>query len=307
MMGDPNTHASVGVGGRSLYEAARAVGVTFGQEVEPEDREVVLNGRRFHYLDWGRAGKRTILLLHGSLQQSHTWDFVALSLCQDWHVLALDARGHGDSEWDPEGDYSLDAHQRDLDGFAEALGLDQFVLVGHSMGGRNAYVFTSRHPEAVRALVIVDTGPEPGAEGETRIRRFRELPDELDSYEEFATRVQEYTGREREQVLGSLKYNIRARPDGKWSWKYDKVMRAPGFRPAGWPPEKLWGCLAGIRCPTLLVRGGNSDIFAPEVMERMLQVMPQSTSVVVPRAGHLVAGDNPADFLAAVRTLLDRI
>ncbi len=293
--------------GLSLFEAARAMGVSFSQEVVPQGKYVIANGLKFHYLDWGTEGKQPILFLHGALQQGHSWDFVALPLCIDYHVLALDARGHGESQWASDSDYSLEAHQRDLDGFVEALGLEQFILVGHSMGGRNGYVFTARHPEKVKALVIVDTGPQMRSQGETRIRQFRELPDELDSYQEFATRVQEYTGRSREQVLGALKHSIRQRPDGKWTWKYDRLLRTPGFRPGSWPPERLWECLTNIHCPTLIIRGSQSDIFAPEVMERMLQVMPQSTSAVVPRAGHLVAGDNPAGFMKALRPLLDRI
>ena len=293
--------------GMSLFEAARTVGVPFSVEIEPRDRNVTANGLKFHYLDWGTAEKPTILFLHGGLQQGHSWDFVALSLCQDYHVLALDARGHGDSQWAPGGDYSLDAHLNDLDGFVEALGLEPFILVGHSMGGRNGYVFAARNPDKVKALVIVDTGPQATSVGEERIRRFRELPDELDSYQEFASRVHEYTGRPLEQVLGALKYIIRQRPDGKWTWKYDKLLRTPDYRPASWPQEKLWECLSGIRCPTLIIRGGESDIFSTEVMEKMLQVIPQSTSTIVPRAGHLVAGDNPIDFLKALRNMLDRI
>ena len=293
--------------GLSLFDAARAVGVAFAREVEPQDRDVSANGLRIHYLDWGTEGRQPILFLHGALQQAHSWDFVALSLCQDYRVLALDARGHGDSQWAPDGDYSLDAHLGDLEGFVGALGLEKFILVGHSMGGRNAYVYASRHPDQVKALAIVDSGPRMRSQGEARIRQFRELPDELDSYQEFATRVQEYTGRPRKHVLGALKYSIRRRPDGKWSWKYDKLLRTPGFRPTGWPEETLWECVAGVRCPTLIVRGRDSDVFTPEVMDRMLQTIPQSSSAVVPRAGHLVAGDNPSGFLEALRTLLDRV
>ena len=293
--------------GLSLFEAARAKGVSFSREVEPRAKEVTANGLSFHYLDWGNEGNQSILFLHGGLQQSHSWDFVALPLCVDYHVLTMDARGHGGSQWAPDGDYSLDAHLRDLDGFVDALGLGPIIIVGHSMGGRNGYVFASLHPEKVKALVIVDTGPQMGTQGEARIRRFRELPDELDSYQEFATRVQEYTGRPREQVLGALKYSIRERPDGKWTWKYDKLLRTADYRPESWATEKLWDCVASIQCPTLIIRGGESDIFSPEVMEKMLQVIPQSTSAVVQRAGHLVAGDNPVDFLKALRTFLDRV
>ncbi len=294
-------------GGLSLFDAAREKGVPFLKEVTPRDMEVSANGLRFHCLDWGNEDKETILFLHGALQQGHSWDFVSLSLATDYRVLALDARGHGDSQWAPDGDYSLDAHLRDLDGFVDALGLDQFILVGHSMGGRNGYTFASLQPEKVKALVIVDMGPEFKYQGEARIRRFRELPDDLDSYEEFAARVQEFTGRPLDQVLGALKYSIRRRPDGRWTWKYDKLLRAPGYRPQSWPTEKLWESLGKILCPTLIIRGGDSDIFAQEIMEKMLRVIPQSTSAVVPGAGHLVAGDNPTGFLKALRGMLDRV
>ena len=293
--------------GRSLFEAARAKNVSFSREVEPLDREVTANGLRFHYLDWGTEGMQPILFLHGGLQQGHSWDFVSLPLCVEYRVLAPDARGHGDTEWAPDGDYSLEAHERDLEGFVEAMGLEKFILVGHSMGGKTAYVYTSRHPEKVKALAIVDTGPETTPQGLDRIRRFRALPDELDSYETFATRIQEYTGRSRDQVLGALKYSIRPRPDGKWTWKYDKLMRSPDYAPKDWPPEKLWECLGRIQCPTLIIRGSDSDIFAPEVMEGMLRAIPGSTSAVVTGAGHLVAGDNPVGFLEALRTFLNKI
>ena len=293
--------------GLSLFEAARLVGVAFSEEVEPQDKEVVVNGLKLHYLDWGSEGKQPLLFVHGALQQSHSWDFVALSLCSEYHVLALDARGHGESDWASDGDYSLDAHLRDLDGFVKALGLDQIILVGHSMGGRNSYVFTSLHRELIKALAIVDIGPQAMRQGQSRIQRFRELPDELDSYQEFASRVQEYTGRPLQQVMGALKYSIRQRSDGKWTWKYDKLLRSPGYRPTSWEPDKLWECLAEITCPTLVIRGSESDIFENEVMEKMLQVIPDSTSALVPGAGHLVAGDNPLGFLEALHTLLNRL
>ncbi len=293
--------------GLTLFQAARNMGVPFSAEVHPQDREVALDGRKFHYLDWGSPDKEPMLFLHGVLQQSHSWDFVSLSLCSDFHVMALDARGHGESQWAEDGDYSLDAHQRDLDAFAEALGLKGLLLIGHSMGGRNSYVFTSRHPEVVKALVIVDTGPRMQQQGISRIQSFRELPDELDSFGEFADRIQEYTGRTREQVLGALKYSIRRREDGKWTWKYDKLLRSPGFQAPSWAPEELWECLGRIGCPTLVIRGDNSDLFTQDTLDRMMETIPNSTSAVVPGAGHLVNGDNPAGFLQALRSFLDGV
>jgi len=281
--------------------------VPFTKENTPTDHELQVNGMKFHYLEWGNSSSPIILMLHGGSQQAHSWDFISLPLSEHYHVLALDQRGHGDSDWASDGDYTIEAHQRDIDGFVQGMKLRNFHLIGHSMGGRNSYVWASRHPKTLRSLVIVDTGPEAQHRGRNRIQNFRELPDELDTLEEFASRVQEYTGRSREQVLGSLQYSIRQRPDGKWSWKYDKALRTPGLRQPQWTPEQLWEAVARIDCPTLVVRGGDSDIFADATMQKMQQVIPNCSTVTVPRAGHLVAGDNPVDFLKAVQGLYRRV
>ena len=292
--------------GLSLHEAARQMGVPFQEENEPVDRWVRANGMNFHLLEWGDPGKPGVLMLHGASQQAHSWDFISLGLSSEYHVLVLDQRGHGDSDWAPDGDYSIEAAQRDLDGIVDALGLSDFNLMGHSMGGRNSFVWASRHPGMLRSLTIVDTGPETVPRGSDRIRRFRELPDNLDTFEEFADRVQEYTGRSREQVLGALKYSIRQGADGKWTWKYDKVMRQSGRTESYWTPEQLWDCVKRIDCPTLVTRGDRSDIFAAETMDRMCEDIADCTCVTIANAGHLVQGDNPVDFLAVARAHLAR-
>ena len=293
--------------GLTLHDAARQMGVSFAQENEPTDRFIQLDGMNFHYLEWGNSADPTILMLHGNSQQAHSWDFVSLALSDRYHALVLDQRGHGDSDWAPDGDYSVEAQQKDIDGFVQALGLDKFTLFGHSMGGRNAYVWASRHPKTLAALVIVDTGPQTQRMGQDRIKRFRELPDELDTFEEFVNRVQEYTGRTQEQVLGALKYSIRQRSDGKWTWKYDKAMRTRGIGPTGWTPDQLWECVARIDCPALVLRGDRSDLFSEETMKRMQELIPECDTATITGAGHLVQGDNPADFVSEVQAFLTRV
>ena len=283
--------------GLTLYDAARQMGVPFAKENAPVDKFLQLDGLNFHYLEWGDAANPTILMLHGNSQQAHSWDFVSLALSDRYHALVLDQRGHGDTDWAPDGDYSVEAQEQDVERVVQALGLDNFTLIGHSMGGRNAYVWASRHPNKLNALVIVDTGPQTQRRGQDRIKRFRELPDELDSFEEFVRRVQEYTGRTETQVLGALKYSIRQRSDGKWTWKYDKAMRTGGLRSPGWTPDQLWKCLARIDCPTLVLRGDRSDLFSEETMERMQATIPDCATATISGAGHLVQGDNPADFV----------
>ena len=292
--------------GLSLHDAARQMGVPFTLANEPVDRFLAVGGMNFHYLEWGEAGRPTILMLHGVSQQAHSWDFISLPLSESYRVLAFDQRGHGDSDWAPDGDYSTDAYVADVDGIVAALGLRDFHLMGHSMGGRNSLAWASGRPGMLRSLTIVDTGPETQRRGQNRIQQFRELPDELDTFDEFARRVMEYTGRSREQTLGALKYSIRQRADGKWTWKYDKAMRVPGFRAPAWTPERLWAGWRQIDCPTLVARGERSDIFADETMTRMAAEHHDCTTITIANAGHLVQGDNPPDFLAAVKSLLSR-
>ena len=292
--------------GLSLHEAARRMGVPFTVENEPVDRFVKVNGINLHYLEWGNTNRPTILMLHGISQQAHSWDFISLPLSVDYRVIALDQRGHGDSDWSPNGNYSTDIYVGDIEGFVGAMGLENFHLMGHSMGGRNSLAWASGRPGILKSLTIVDTGPETQRRGQNRIQQFRELPDELDTLDEFASRVMEYTSRNREQTMGALKYSIRQRQDGKWTWKYDKAMRVSGFRAPTWTPEQLWDGWRKIDCPALVVRGARSDIFADETMVRMAEEHRDCTTVTVENAGHLVQGDNPPDFLAAVRGLLSR-
>ena len=109
-------------------------------EVKPQDKTVSANGLNIHYLDWGNPTATTMVLLHGLRGHGHSWDDVSAAFCQDFQVLAVDQRGRGETDWAKDGNYTTDAYVADLEGFCAALGLDSFVLVGHSMGGRNSLV-----------------------------------------------------------------------------------------------------------------------------------------------------------------------
>ena len=119
----------------------------------PDDHQVIINTTRFHYLDWGGSGT-PILLLHGGGINSHTWDCVAVMLRDRYRCVALDQRGHGDSEWSPIADYRIATHVGDIEGFVQALGLEHPILVGQSMGGLNSIAYATRNSDHVRAMVI---------------------------------------------------------------------------------------------------------------------------------------------------------
>ena len=299
--------SQTGSQGLSLFDAARSMGVTFATETAPTDKFVTANELRFHYLDWGYPDSPAMLLLHGFAQTCHSWDFVALSFCDRFHVMALDQRGHGDSDWSPDGDYSPEAHQRDLHAIVEALGLNDFVLIGLSMGGRNSFTYAANSGDKVKALVIVDAAPENLRGGGENIRRFVQQEDELDSVDEFVARVQRFNPRRPvEQIRGSILHNLKQLTNGKWSWKYDKRLRSPERRMGSDPQaaERLWGYVESLRCPTLVVRGGASDVVALETADAMRGRIPNGRLATVENAGHLVMGDNPAGFQRAVAGFL---
>ena len=297
--------------GLSLHDAARAQSVTFEREAVPEDRYVKANGMSFHYLDWGNADAPDMLLLHGFAQTCHSWDFVALAFCDRYHVVALDQRGHGDSDWSDSGDYAPETQQEDIAGVVSEIGLRDFVLMGLSMGGRNSFTYAAAHPDDVRALVVVDAGPQNMRTGSQKIRNFVQQGDELDSVEDFVQRVLQYNPlRDPVQVRGSILHNLKQLPDGKWTWKYDKRFRQPGGRRFQQDPqmtERLWGYMESLACPTLVVRGAESDIIALDTAGGMHKRIPNGRMATVENAGHLVMGDNPSGFERAVTEFLNEI
>ena len=153
-------------------------------QVQPQDKTVTANGHSLHYLDWGAVGKPVALLVHGLRGHAHSWDDVSAALCEDYHVLAMDQRGRGDSDWAKDGDYTTGAYVADLTGFCQALGLEKFILVGHSMGGRNSLAFGGENPQMLEKLVVVDVGPTLDPRGSQRIsQEIQNVPEEFDSFE----------------------------------------------------------------------------------------------------------------------------
>lgn len=258
---------------------------------------------RLRYLEWGDPGAAPLLLLHGIGQTAHTWAYFATAMHGYFRVLAVDQRGHGDASWAVDGDYSAAAHGRDLDAFIEQLKLEEFALVGFSMGGRNAMWLTDRHGARLRRLVIVDAGPQRPHSTGSQARQFMSGPDVLDSVEDFVERAIRFNPRRsRETLRESLLHNLRRLPDGKWTWKYDPVLRQPNRQvlPAG----DLWPVLGKIACPTLIVRGAQSPALPPEQAARMAEVIPDARVVTISAAGHTVMGDNPIEFEAKVKPFL---
>ncbi|MGE5271471.1 MAG: alpha/beta fold hydrolase [Thiohalocapsa sp.] len=289
-----------------LASTAIRAGFSFPDVVLPESHEVRVGGMRLHYLDWGNKHLPPMVFLHGGALTAHTWDLCCLALRDEYHCIALDQRGHGDSDWAPDVDYSIAAQLQDTKGFADKLGLDRFILVGMSLGAINALAFAVAHPERLDALVIIDAGPEMRRPGSSRIRDFVNSVQETVTVEAIIEKALEFNPRRDPKILRrSLMHNLRQQPDGTWKWKYDtrrfQSMGQDSHRAAR---AALADGLGRIACPTLVVRGGESDVFHEEDGIRLAERLPNGKFVTVPRAGHTVQGDNPKDLVAELRRFL---
>jgi esterase len=268
-----------------------------------QDGATTLNALRFHFLDWGMDARPPMLLLHGGAQTAHSWDEVAPDLARDHHVLALDQRGHGDTDWAQDGRYRREDFVADVRAFLDDRGWTGATLVALSLGGLNAIAFAAAHPERTRGLVVVDVAPTIERSGTDAIRKQLSVFT-FASFEEAVERAHAFNPRRTlENVRERLHHALRQDAGGRWTYKFD-----PGIAAAGVDRDfdGLWEQVRRIRCPTLLVRGAESPILAQETAARFVRELPGSVSAEVAGAGHSVMGDNPSGFLAAVRPFLAR-
>ena len=289
-----------------LETTAVRAGFAFGGVVLPSEHDVNVGQLRFRYLDWGTKGLRPILFLHGGALTAHTWDLCCLALRDEFHCVALDQRGHGDTDWAPDADYSIGAQREDIRGFADRLGLDRFVLVGQSMGAINGLAFAVTHPERLSALVMIDAGPEVRRRGSSRIREFVNGGAKPETLEEIIERALAFNPRRDPQILRrSLMHNLRRQPDGSWSWKYDRsrFQRLDHDTHLA-ERRRLADNLAKVTCPALVIRGAESDVFHQDDAERLAKNFPDGRQITIAQAGHTVQGDNPKDLVAALREFL---
>jgi pimeloyl-ACP methyl ester carboxylesterase len=264
-------------------------------------RFVTIGGLRFHYLDWRDGPDQAddgppLVMLHGFTGHAHTWDHTARALVDRYHVLALDQRGHGDTDWAPE--YGSRAMVADLLGFLDGLGLDRITLMGLSMGGNVAYLFAAAYPERVDRLVVLDIGPEVGGDGLARITTGLAAPDVFVSVDEAVAQARAANPRPTDASLRHrVAHNLRPQADGTLTFKWDKALRDGSAARHDHSVEERWDAWRSVRVPILLVRGGDSDILAAEVAGRMLSENANATLAIVPDCGHSITLDRPEGLI----------
>jgi len=257
---------------------------------------------------WGDPDGPLVLLQHGGGQTRHAWKGAGEALgAAGYHAVAFDARGHGDSGWSADGVYNQELMIEDLARVIEALGGKRPVLVGASMGGGVSLCAIGEDFVDATALVLVDIAPRIERAGAQRIVEFMEQkPEGFDNLEEVADVIATYQPhRKRPRTLDGLAKNLRLGDNGKYCWHWDPAFlkRRIDFQQR---LQRFEACARKLTLPTLLVRGGLSDVLSEEGAQAFLQMCPHSEYVNVTDAAHMVAGDRNDLFSNAVIDFLSR-
>ncbi len=263
-----------------------------------------VNGLTLRALEWGQAGQPALCFLHGGSAHAHWFDAVAPAFAGRYHVISLDQRGHGESDWPAQSAYATEDFCSDLLGVMDALGWRRTALVGHSMGGHNAMAFAAWHPERVWALAVVDSrpsipvdrlvlmhrrghrGPRRHESLETALRSFRLLPPETTA----DPALLEHLARE-----GIVKR------DGRFLYRFDPDCN--GTR----RPVDAWPLLEGITAPTVLVRGEHSPILPRDMAAEMAKRIQRVRVEEIAGAYHHLVLDAPGAFTAVLERFLQQI
>ena len=257
---------------------------------------------------WGDPNGRVVILQHGGGQTRHAWRGAGETLGNaGYYAIAMDSRGHGDSDWAEDAAYEPEMNVQDLLAVVESIGAQQPILVGASMGGSTSLLAVGTGRLHAAAMVMVDIAPRIEPEGSDRIKAFMDQkPDGFDSLDEVADAIASYQPqRTRPRNLDGLAKNIRLGSDGKYHWHWD-----PRRRNRTWDMsehrQSLERAADNLNLPVLLVRGGLSDVLTEEGAQSFLQQCPHAEYVNVTGAAHMVAGDRNDIFSGAVVDFLHR-
>ena len=284
----------------------------------PSSHIFVSQRLRLHYVDWGNPDAPPLLLLHGSRDHCRNWDDVAQVLSRDYHIIAPDLRGHGDSAWTNDGQYSMSAYIYDVMQLIHQLKLAPLSIVAHSLGGNIALRYTGLYPENVRRLLVIEgLGPLPNSPVEAhpdvvvermhawlaeQRRLSARLPKRYNTLEDAFMRMHaENKHLSAAQARHLTQHGVSQNEDGTFSWKFDNYVRV--FPPSDLPPSEVAHLWSRISCPTLLVYGRDSWATPPDQDGRM-DYFHNAKLEVFDHAGHWVQHDRTADFIATTRQFL---
>lgn len=273
--------------------------------MQPRDHFVSINGLQLHYLEWGTAPSPSVVLLHGGSAHAHWWEHFAATVADRYRVLALDLRGHGDSQHPEPPAYRIEDYAGDLAALVDALQLDRINLIGHSLGGMVATAFAGQHAARLRCLVVVDNQLRITPAGARYMLRLRNFPQPV--YRDLQQAIERFrllptqTAANEDTLRDIAAHSFRALPDGRWTFKFDREAMAHHT------PQDLTPILQRLTCPLLLVRGAHSTLLSPAALAVLRAAAPHAVVAEIPAAHHHVMLDNPTEFDRVVRAFLDAV
>jgi pimeloyl-ACP methyl ester carboxylesterase len=269
---------------------------------------------RLHYVDWGNEGAPPLLLVHGGRDHCRNWDWVAQALRHDYHIIAPDLRGHGDSAWAIGGSYALADFVYDIQHLLKQKHLTPVSIIAHSMGGAISLLYTGAYPETVKKLAVIEGIIMSPSEYEKRrstplrerisdwVEQLHELSGrtarKYKTLDEAVERMQtENPFLSAEQARHLTLHGVNQNEDGTFSWKFDNYVRA--FAPYGFSLAEITQLWAEISCPTLLIHGADSWMSTPQ-KNGALQFFSNAQTATIEKAGHWVHHDRLDEFLKVV-------
>ena len=265
------------------------------------ERKFFVNGLNLNCVDYGGDGNPPLLFIHGGSAHGHWWDFIGPQFVDRFHPLAIDLRGHGDSDWTAEWEYGTRHYIADLDALIDGWGLGAPVLVGHSMGGHNVMVYASQHPQKLRAMVAIDSPsdyPDRAVDflrgiSERPAKRFKSLDEAIANFR----MIPRETLAHPEVLRHAASHTFRRTPDGDWIHKLDR-------RTTIREPINLGGDLKNITCPALYVKVLKSPFPTLEQTKAMVAMMPRGKLATLADSYHHAMFDNPAGLTAILSEFL---
>ena len=284
----------------------------------PTSNSFISQRLKLHYTDWGNAEAPPLLLVHGGRDHCRSWDWVAERLCDRYHVIAPDLRGHGDSAWSPDGNYEMGAFVYDLAQLIHQLDLAPVTIVAHSMGGNISTRYTGLFPDKVKKLVSIEgLGPSPAVQEERaktsfdgRMRQWIEdkrqaagrQPKRYATLDDALARmIAENSYLTPEQARHLTIHGINRNEDGSWSWKFDNYLNI--WTIFDMPQEDIQQLWSNITCPTLLLYGADSWASNPEKDGR-IQYFNNARVIEFENAGHWLHHDQFDRFMSTLTDFL---
>jgi pimeloyl-ACP methyl ester carboxylesterase len=276
--------------------------------VQPNEGEVKINGLRLHYFEWKGSGTRPLVLLHGLRDYAYYWQDCANRLMDEFHIFAPDMRGHGESEFAPGG-YLVWAFASDFAGFADAVGLERFDVVGLSLGSRVSMAYARDNSLRLKHLALCDMGPQMARVGAVGLKQDMTSKAErapssftLDDARKFYN--EQWPSLDAASVERLIQNSLIKDDEGMYSNRYDRRLADITTKAAIPEINFLWDSLTRVKCPALVCRGEHSPILDEEISSRMVDSLPYGRLHVFPDTGHSLPRLAPEAFASVIRSFL---